>query len=132
MSAWRRKAIEFLPECRRKIEIADSPMALWVDLYLEFEDAVRDGKESLQRRFLKYAAWCISPAAGPSPTDASTAAVCAFYESIGGDKAMWRLFRKWFSRREFLDIRETFAYHLSADEYEQLLNTYYGGPDTHA
>ena len=37
---WRRKALEALPEFRVPIERASSPMALWIDLLAEFQDAV--------------------------------------------------------------------------------------------
>jgi hypothetical protein len=32
MSAWRREALQRLPECRQVIEPADNPMALWIEL----------------------------------------------------------------------------------------------------
>src|SRR4051794_29423646 len=81
MSAWRRGAVEQLPEFREIIEQADRPMALWIEPHLRFEDAFRSGNDDLLRRFFSYADWCIDTAK-PRPTDASTAAWCAFYEDL--------------------------------------------------
>ena len=89
MSTWRRKAIQLLPGKREIIEEAESPMALWINLWLEFEDAAKQNDDATVRRILEYAFWCISPAAGELPSDASTAAVCAFFEHLPTDEALW-------------------------------------------
>jgi hypothetical protein len=43
MSAWRRIAIEMLPEFRDDITQADRPMALWVEIGFRFPDAFQQG-----------------------------------------------------------------------------------------
>ena len=47
MSAWRRKAIELLPELRLVIEKADSPTALWIDLTFHFVKIASDADTAL-------------------------------------------------------------------------------------
>jgi hypothetical protein len=81
MSVWRREAVSRLPELRTLVERAGSPMALWVDLAIPFEDAFGAGDDDLVRRIFDYAAWCLDTASR-EPTDASTAAWCAFYEDL--------------------------------------------------
>jgi hypothetical protein len=58
MSAWRREALHRLPECRRVIEAAENPMALWIELLDECGGAYKEQNEDLIRRFYDYARWC--------------------------------------------------------------------------
>jgi hypothetical protein len=51
MSAWRREALQRLPECRQLIETADNPMALWIELHGACQDAYKKQDEDLIRRF---------------------------------------------------------------------------------
>jgi hypothetical protein len=62
MSAWRRTAVETLPECRDANEHADSPMALGVEIGYRFQEAFKNGDEDLIRRYFRYAEWCIDTA----------------------------------------------------------------------
>ena len=55
MSAWRRKAIELLPELRPTIERADSPTALWTDLSAHFVNIATEAEDSTLRPILMYA-----------------------------------------------------------------------------
>ncbi|MDR3447959.1 hypothetical protein [Dyella sp.] len=82
MSTWRRKAIEYLPEHREIVDRARTPMAMWIELHLRFEDAVEDGDQHMVKRFLRYADWCMSEEAGRLPSETSTATACAFYEHL--------------------------------------------------
>ena len=82
MSVWRREALSRLPEFRAVIERTDSPMALWVELVIPFENAFASEDYDLVRRVFQYAAWCLDTAQA-QPTDASTAAWCAFYDLPG-------------------------------------------------
>ena len=74
MSAWRREALQRLPECRQVVESADNPMALWIELLGGCEDAYQKQDQDLIRRFYDFARWCWqSPSA-----DVRTAVACAF------------------------------------------------------
>lgn len=124
MSAWKRQALTLLPEHREIIEAAESPMALWIDLHLEFDRAMANPESELIKRFLRYAAWCISSAAGKLPSDTSTAVVCAFYEHLPQKQSNWPHFRKWFSRSEFDSLLPIFSYHISAQQLEALKKSF--------
>lgn len=119
MSAWRREALILLPEYREMIEGAGSPMALWVDLRPEFDRTMANLEPELARRFLRYAAWCISPAAGRLPSDTSTAVACAFYEHLPEKQSYWPYFREWFSRPEFENLLPVFGYHMNPQQLEE-------------
>jgi hypothetical protein len=124
MSAWRRQALDLLPEHREVVEAAESPMALWIELHFLFEDTVARGDWKSVGRFLKLAAWCVSEDSGPLPNDTSTAAAVAFYEHLPEDRTLWKYFPSWFSRREFESLLPVFAYHLDDNELEQLKQSY--------
>jgi hypothetical protein len=124
MSAWRREALSHLPEFRQVIEASDGPMALWIELHLEFDRAVEGSNVNLQSRILKFAAWCISADAGPLPNDISTAAAVAFYEHLPQRRENWEHFRMWLSPREFESLLPVFAYHLSGGELAELKQDY--------
>lgn len=124
MSAWRREAIAALPEYRPLIDRSGSPMALWIELHLAFEDAVAAGEQGRVRRILGYAAWCFSDRSGPLPNDASTAVVCAFYEHLATRRDRWPMFRRWFDPAMFHRLRPCFAYHLGEPELAELTRLY--------
>ena len=112
MSLWRRKALEQLPECKQLIDSASNPMALWIDLQFACEKATSEGKEDLVGRFYSYAHSCWkSPSA-----DVRTAVACAFYEHLPTSPVLKRDMPRRFGRTVFLELREIFLHHLSADD----------------
>jgi hypothetical protein len=124
MSAWRRQAIEMLPEFEARIASSDSPMSLWIDLAMEFDRAFREHDNALLRRVLRFAGWCVSEHSGSLPNDTSTAAACAFYEHLPANRAYWPHFRQWFFPHEFSRLLPIFKYHLSAEDVAQLEKVY--------
>lgn len=112
MSAWRRQALEQLPECRRIAEAAKNPMALWIELLSACQDAYTRQDEDLIRRFYEFARWCWK-----SPSDdVRTAVACAFYEHLPTTPAMRRDMPRRFGRSAFTELRDVFRYHLATDE----------------
>jgi hypothetical protein len=115
MSAWKRVALEKLPEYRGLIDAADNPMALWIELHLKFERAT---DEDLIRRIFEYARWCMQRSGeGRYLSDAGTAAVCAFYEHLPQHADIRRDLSRWLTREEFANLRDAFRYHLSEAEF---------------
>ena len=127
MSAWRRKALELLPQHRLLIERAESPMSLWIDLQLLFLDHVARGEQSAERAVLRYASWCTAEGAGIGPSDTLTAVLVAFYEKLAGEKSLWPRFKDWFRPDEFEALARPFHYFLSDQEFQQLQEEFYGG-----
>ena len=126
MSAWRHKALELLPECRQLIESSDSPMALWIELWPMFDEAVEESNTKVAERVLAYAKWCISDASGKRPNDTSTAAAVAFYEHLPQRRDRWKLLPNWLSPQEFKELLPVFSYHLSESELSDLQASYDG------
>jgi hypothetical protein len=111
MSAWRRKALEALPEFRVPIERASSPMALWIDLLAEFQDAFSRDDSDLVARMLSYARWCWRSPDG----DTVNAVACAFYEHLADHGGMRKAIPQWFTKEEFEELRSLFEYHAGAE-----------------
>jgi hypothetical protein len=110
MSAWRRIALERLPELRKVIEESASPMALWIELLGEFHEAFSDDNQTRIMKILDFSRWCWR-AADP---DTVNAVACAFFEHLPAHNGMRASIPRWFSRAEFQELRSVFAYH--ADE----------------
>ena len=124
MSAWRREALSNVPELRKIIEAAETPMSMWIELHLRFDDAMRDYESDLVRRILHFANWCTSSDSGELPNDTSTAASVAFYEHLPVNRTYWRYFASWFSREKFSQLLPVFSYHLSEEELDELKRAY--------
>ena len=119
MSAWRRIAIETLPEYRATLQVADSPMAAWVELNPGFEEAFRAGNEDLLLRFFAFAEWCLATAPD-QPTDASTAAICGFYEHLPLVPGLAEELHRFLPRKRFYQLQEAFRYHTTEAQYIHL------------
>jgi hypothetical protein len=126
MSAWRRQAIALLPEHKQLAETTENPMALWIELGHEFDQAMDRNDWKLVGSFLQFAAWCCSPQSGPLPNDTSTAVVVGFYEHLPQRREYWQYFPKWFSRSDFDSLVPHFGYFLDGDELEELKRSYRG------
>jgi hypothetical protein len=127
MSAWRRKALELLPQHRTLVESAESPMSLWIELRYRFLDHIASGDRDAERAMLAYASWCTKEGAGSGPSDTLTAVLVSFYEDLAGEKALWPRFREWFRPYEFEALSLPFHYHLSDQEFQKLREEFYSG-----
>jgi hypothetical protein len=107
MSAWRRTALEMLPEFTQLISDADSPMALWIELLLEFQDAFEEQNASRVGKIVEYAKWCWRARDG----DTVNAVACGFLEHLPEHEGMRARIPFWFSRAEFEELRQVFSYH---------------------
>ncbi len=124
METWRSKALELIPELSEEISEAETPMRLWSEIRLRFEEAYHEPRnEDLIRRIYAYAAWGHEQGER-HPTarmDVPTAVATAFYESIPTIPVAREDMPRWFTRQEFLDLKHLFRYLISEDEYQRLL-----------
>ncbi len=124
MRAWCRQVITLLPECKQLAAAADIPMALWMELHFLFDEAMHRKDWDLIRRFLKFAARCVSDQSGTLPNDTSSAAAVGFYVHLPERRVYWLHFPKWFSRSQFDDLHPVFGYHLKGEQSEELKRSY--------
>jgi hypothetical protein len=123
MSAWRRAAIEKIPQHHEMIVTASRPMELWVNLSVPFvraHSAPLD--EELIGQVYGYAAWCL---ASRDP-NTFTAVVVAFYEDLPQHPEVREHMPWWLSAEEFSGMGEIFRYHLdSYPDYRAFVLEFY-------
>jgi hypothetical protein len=124
MARWRAEAIKRLPDLRHVIVSADSIMALWIELFIAFRKAYerepRD--ESLIAQIYAYADWCLQAPRGPDAgRDPFTAVIVAFYEDIPAFQPAREDMPRWFPYSEVAQNKQVFAYHLSDEEFADLV-----------
>jgi len=118
VSAWRRVAIEKLPEFRHIIEAAETAGMLWIDLSLKFEDAYEEPvNQDLAHRVYAFAAWCVAES---NDQDIQTAAALTFYEHLPINKKIRRDMANHLTHEEFFGLKELFQYHLAEGEHEEM------------
>ena len=115
MSAWRREALNRLPECKPMIDAASNPMALWIELLLVCEDAVKMQAGEFVNRLYDFANW-----SWQSPNeDLRTAVACAFYEHLPIIPCLRSDLPRRRDRVPFHELRTVFCYHLTPQEAAQ-------------
>ena len=125
MSAWRRIATEKLAKHRHLVESSESLGMLWIDLWLVFVHAHSDpADEETIRAIYDFAWWCIT---GSGNADVQTPAICSFYEHLPTERRVRERLPHFLSRAQFLDMKETFRYHLGADEYDEFVKEFLAG-----
>lgn len=121
MSAWRRKAIELLPEQRRLIESTDTCSYLWTELGFVFSEAAESENIDLLRRMFAYAKWCWKE----SRTDDSINGVlCGFYEDVSGRKTQWWTVARFVESSDFRELESVFRYFLNEEQYKEFAEFY--------
>jgi len=119
MSAWRKQALETLPEYRQLIDKSENPMALWVELQFQFSSGYKKHGDNLIHRFHQYAEWCYeSPGQGGYLSDAGTAAQVAFYERLANEKVVQEDVYRWLTKEEFLKLEGSFHHSLLPQQYD--------------
>lgn len=115
MSAWRREAIEKLPECRDLIQSAESVSAMWVDLWAEF---VHAHDEPINRDFIgrvyDFASWSVNESGSE---DASLYAVVGFYEDLPRYPQVRTEMPRWISLPDYHKFREVFKTFLNDKQF---------------
>ncbi len=122
MSAWRRTAIEKLPQHRKLIARSESVGMLWVDLWHIFVAAHRPpADEATIKSIYEFADWCLAESRN---ADIATSTVCHFYEHLPTETLVRQLLPKNMSRQDFMGMSEVFKYHLSSDEHKAFLREF--------
>lgn len=111
MSAWRREAIKALPELHNVIDAAWSPMSLWIELHMQFEDDFASGNRERLNRILTYMRYCL---AAPDH-DVRNAVHCAFVEHLPEQPAVRAALADLLTLQEVCALREILAYHVGAE-----------------
>lgn len=125
MSAWRRVAIETIPQSRTLIETSENVWRLWNELFLEFVRAHSDPvDDELIGQVHDYAVWCVDA----SDTQTYNAAVLSFYENLPIYPEVRERMAKWMSPEEFSRADQVFRYFLKSDEeFDEFVRQFHEG-----
>jgi hypothetical protein len=126
MQEWKRMAFELLPELNAVISESDNPMGLWIEIVLSFDEAYEEPRnESFIKRVYEYEEWCLEQDKGETAAEhLPTCVVTAFWEHIPTNKASREDMPRWFRLEEVLENQHFFAYHLSAGNFEDLVDLF--------
>ena len=123
MPRWRAAAIQRLPELRDSIVSAESVLALWIELHMQFKDAYREPRnDDLIRRIYSYADWCLAaPRNDDAGRDPATAVMVAFYEHIPTSPAARDDMPRWFHHDEIARSKDVFSYLIGEAAFNELV-----------
>ena len=119
MSAWRRIAIEKLPQFKQKIEHSESIGMLWIDLFEAFGRAHEDPPDEATIREIYDFAWWAA-----ANDDVGTATICGFFEDLPTDGRMRRLMPQFMTQEQFLGMKDIFKYHLSPEQHHEFVDDF--------
>lgn len=123
MSTWRRRATLLLPEQRRYVQSARSPLVLWQHLYAFAVDVCRSGtvSDSLLRRLFAYARESRS-----NPASAVRTSVCSeFYEKLFDDEMARSHLQRHLCETEFLELEPALVRRFTPEEYLGIRSTFH-------
>lgn len=115
MSKWRRQALEKLPECRRLIDGAGNPMALWIKLLEECRAAYHTRDLDKISRIFEYAWLCLDA----TDNEMVTAVALGFYEDLPRDPEIRGDLPNRLDQEQFDAVSDLFRYHLSPDKFAE-------------
>jgi hypothetical protein len=123
MSAWRREFSQRIPELRRTMAShgVKNPMALWIELNLEFHRLCRQNPIPLDwlRRLWDYAMWCMHQGG-----DVCTGAALGFCEHLLDSDASRSFLPYIMSRQDYEGSKALLLYLNTQDQYEQVLKSF--------
>jgi hypothetical protein len=118
MAAWRRRALELLPELRKEIETeAFSPHALFFELLPFVRNAHAQDDDDALRRAYSFAQWCHHQRRG---SDLPNAVGVSFYEHLFDDWSHHRAVVPWLSPTVRRDIWPLWQRRLDAQQLNEL------------
>jgi hypothetical protein len=120
VSAWRREALVALPEFKQLIAACESPVALWIELHLEFKRAFEASDASRVRRVMEYAKWCWDG----RDSDTVNAVACGFLEHLPDLEGIRARIPEWFNAADFERLRPVFAYHAGNEAVAEIEKLY--------
>ncbi|MGE7774319.1 DUF7674 family protein [Chitinophaga sp. NPDC101104] len=125
MSTWRRKAIEYIPQCRREFQAPDADIyTILIEMRAVVVQAHRDNDIPLLTKCYAYAEWCHRQKAN----ELYNAICVCFYEHLIDQPETMKDMTTWVKKDIYLDIRSLLEYRSNTDEEMAALDDAYGIP----
>ncbi len=117
MSAWRRKAIECLPEFREEFE---DPKTSIYDVFIEFRSALMEAHQAKNvertEKIYAFAEWCFTQ----KTKDLWNAAGVSFYEHLADSPEIVNELPQWIKPELYLEIRPLIEPRIEKDKFKLL------------
>jgi len=126
MQEWKSKAIELLPEIKTEILESETPMQLWIEIVLAFDEAYEEPRnESLIKRAYEYQNWCLEQDEGDTASEhLPTCVAIVFWEHIPTNTEARKDMPRWFTLEDVLSNHHFFSYHLSDENFDYLIDLF--------
>src|SRR4051812_35568095 len=128
MQEWKSKALELLPEIKTEILESETPMQLWIEIVYYFDEAYKEPRnESFIKRVYEYQNWCLEQEqdkAASAGEDLMTCVAVVFWEHIPTTTEARKDMPRWFTLEDVLSNQHFFSYHLSAENFNYLVDLF--------
>jgi len=113
MSAWKGKALEYLPGLKQQIFAAEDRQDLWRKVEREFHTAVERSDSDCVAGCLRYAAWTLHPAPQAKTMADVSESAARFLHAHADD------LHRWIDRYDFMVAQKGLQFHLGAQKYSE-------------
>lgn len=121
MSAWRKKAIECLPELRAEFEKPDTGIyQVFFELLPATREAHKKNDTDSLKKYYEFAEWCFSQ----KDKDLWNAAGVAFYKHLGEEKESREAMPDWVKPDTYMSIKGLLELFTNKEDMRKLDNSY--------
>jgi hypothetical protein len=122
---WRIEALKRFPELAQEVREAETPYALWIDLWCHFTEAYDSDASDLIARIYTYARWCCEqPRGKTSADDLLTCVSVCFFEHIPTHPKALKDMPKWWTPEDVKTMKQIFSYLGGEAGYAEVLAQY--------
>jgi hypothetical protein len=123
---WRDEAMRRFPDHAETFREAESPYAVWSDLWHIFGSAYESGNSALVAGIYAYAEWCgTQPRGETAEDDLATCVNTCFVEHIPTNPKALDDMPHWFTLADVKRMKDTFSYHVGPEGYAKILARYH-------
>lgn len=124
---YKTKALDLFPVLQTKIKGAQNTMELWIELELALETAYKNDNREFIDQLFKYMKWCfdhLEDLPKGKDDDMYRSIMVTVIQTLPTIKGAWPDIPKYFSEKTFKELKLAFCYHVSENEYDEILKLY--------
>jgi hypothetical protein len=113
------------PDHASDFQEAESPYAVWIDLWMAFQSAYDSGNSAVVANIYAFAEWCGTQPPGTSAEDdLGTCVNVCFVEHIPSHPKALEDMPRWFTLADVERLRDTLSYIVGPEGYAKVLARY--------
>jgi hypothetical protein len=121
------KALDLLPALNKEINAAQNTVELWIELEMALAKAYQMDDNLFIDKLFKYMQWCfdhLEELPKGKEDDMYRSIIVTVIENLPTTKKAWPDIPKYFSQKTFKELKYAFCYHISENDYEEILKLY--------